>query len=264
MSFILSGHFSHKRTLPTLKVNWLKIVLPLVASSWQYQHKAARQVFKRSATNPLPFPNDRIYETTAALNPTLLFFFMSFTAVFLCESHHLRFNRRAPQKAVLFHVLAAFRLVALLYYKLISSLWDDGTHLRFCFTSLPLRTTAAIHIREHPRAHTRACTHPAVAFNCMAIFRAYMAHGVPSLQRSVRSLLISSVCRLGSLLRACHGRVTSLDDRTTCFQAVMSQTHQNRALPFHRRFHFVATPSCKSIAPPKASLDICWRCILKF
>lgn len=157
LKVLLSGLYCHEPSLPTLKVDWLKIVLPLVASSWQYQQKAARQVFKN--LQPILCLSQEIgfmKQLRLWLWLWLFFLFMSFTAPFVCESHHLRFNRRVPQKAVLFHVLAAFRLVALLYYKLISLLWDDGTHLRFCFTSLPLRTTAAMHIRAHPRA-THVC-----------------------------------------------------------------------------------------------------------
>lgn len=264
---LLSGLYCHEPSLPTLKVDWLKIVLPLVASSWQYQQKTARQVFK----NLLPIlclSQEIGFMKQLRLWLWLFFLFMSFTAPFVCESHQLRFSRRAPQKAVLFHVLAAFRLVALLYYKLILLLWDDGTHLRFCFTSFAPQPQ---YTSERTRAHARVCTPPAV--NCMATFRAYMAHGVPSLQRSVRSLLISSVSRLGSLLRACHGLGTLLDDRTTRFQAVMSQTqwlvsakHIKIELSlFTDGFHFVATPYHESRAPPKASLVVsCWRCILKF
>lgn len=46
LKVLLSGLYCHEPSLPTLKVDWLKIVPPLVASSWQYQQKAARQVFK--------------------------------------------------------------------------------------------------------------------------------------------------------------------------------------------------------------------------
>lgn len=121
------------------------------------QQKAAKQVSNKSATNPLSTPRNGIYETTATLRVTLCFsYFMSFTAPFVCESHHLRFNRKkTPQKAVLFHVLAAFRVVVLLYYELISSLWDDGTHLGFCYTSLHLRRRNT-HPSAHARTHVRA------------------------------------------------------------------------------------------------------------
>lgn len=149
---------------------------------------------------------------------------MSFTAPFVCESHRLRFNRKTPQKAVLFHFLAAFHAVVLLYYELISALWDDGTHLRFLLHIIaPLRLSHNTHPSAHARTHVCAPL-LRLPLSVWPHSRLTWLMGFHPLQRSVRSLLISCVSRLGSLPRACHGRVTLLDDRTAHFQAVVSQT----------------------------------------
>lgn len=218
----LWAHIFNRFCCEVSKDEWLKFVLPLVPSSWQNQQQAAKQVSNKSATNPLSTPRNGIYETTATLRVTLCFsYFMSFTAPFVCESHHLRFNRKKRRfvpRFGCFPCLALLR-VDLLRCGMMEPILVFATH--HCTSAPPPKYTS-----KRTCAHIRACTPPVVAFKCMATFPVYMAHGVPSLQHSVRSLLISSVSRLGSLPRACHGRVTLLDDRTMRFQAVVSQTRR--------------------------------------
>lgn len=159
----------------------------------------------------------------------LFFFpiFMSFTAPFVRESYHRRFNRETPQKAVLFHVLAAFRLVVLLHYELISSLWDDGARRFFFFAPRSLCIIGPVrHNRNpHPSALPRArAPLLRLLLSVWPHSRLTWLMGLHPCSAASESLLISSVYRLGSLPRACHGRVTLLDDRPTRFQAVARQS----------------------------------------
>lgn len=241
----------------------LKFVLPLVASTWQNHQKAARQVSNKSATNPLSSPRNRVFETAVTSSLTPLF-------LTSCPSqHHLCANPIISgliAKCLKKPFCSTFWLLSALSSCFITS-WSRRCGMMgpiFVFTSHHCTSaTQPQYTSERTCTHTRACTPPAVAFKCMATFPAYMAHGVPSLQRSVRSLLISSVSRPGSLPRACHGRVTLLDDRTMRFQAVVSQTrwlvstkHISPISP--TAFIFVAMPSRKSTAQTNTSLTVSW------
>lgn len=253
---------SNVRTFPSDSEGWLTENCSSIGCKFLTISTESSQTSpQKSASNPFFLSQGIGFMKHLQLWPWV---FLSFTAPFVCESHHLRSNRQVPQKAVLFHVLAAFRLVVLLYYKLIWLLWDDGTHLSFCFTSLPRRTTVAIHT-------TCACAPPALAVNCMATFRAYMAHGVPSLQRSVRSLLISSVSLSGlpaeGMPRACYFVGWQNKPLPSCYEpnamAHEHKTHQNRVLPFHRRLSFCgnAFPWIQSSTKSFPSCELLKVCI---
>lgn len=200
------------------KVDQLKIVLTFIASSWQNQHRKHPGKTPRNLLLSLYLP-------WQIGNRTLFFFysdFVSFTAQFVRESYHLRFNRQTPQKAVLCHVLAAFCIVVVLHYELISSLWDDGTHLPFTshhcpYAAQPRRTSELT--CTHVRAHLLR-----LPLSLWPHSRLTWLMGFHPCSAASKSLLISCVYPLGALPRARYGRVTLLDDRPTSSQAVASQT----------------------------------------
>lgn len=138
--------------------------------------------------------------------------------------------------------------------------WWKPSSFLFCIIAPRTQTT-------YTHAAARARTIPAVAVNCMATFRAYMAHGVLSLQRSVRSLLISSVSRPGSVHSSAKGTPwayyfvgwqnntlpSSYEPNAMACDSVQN-TSKQIILFFSDCFRLVAKPCCESKTPIKRAL----------
>lgn len=265
LKVLMSGR-CHELSLPTLKVDWLKIVLPLVSNSWQYKQKAARQVFKNLLAILFFLSQEIGFMKQLQLWP---WFFLS-----SCPSqHHLCANPIISgliAKCLRRPFCSTFWLRSVLSACFITS-WSGC-----CGMMGPILVFASHHCPSAPQSqytlHARAplLRLPLTVWPHSELTWLMGFH--PCSAPSEASLSPLSPC-LGSLLRACHGRVTLLDDRTSRFQAVMSQTqwlmstkHIKIELSlFTDGFHFVAMPSRESRAAPKASLVVsCWGCVLKF
>lgn len=107
---------------------------------------------------------------------------------------------------------------AVVYGMLLLLLYDDGTPRLIFTASLPRDTYTSYYKHTH---------HSCCAVSWLATFWAYVPHGALSSQCSVWKLLISTLSPISALCsamaRANRGRITLLDDRTTCFHPVVSQ-----------------------------------------